>query len=199
MRVLNVGGSTRDIPIPRLYEGWEHVLLDIDPEVKPDICLDARELAALEPRQFDAIYCSHNLDLYYAHDLPKVLAGFRHVLKEGGFAEIRLPDLGSLMRHVVKNDLGLDHVLYQSMLGPVRVRDFIYGFGPEIERSGRDFYAHKNGFTKKALAKALLQAGFATVLFRKTHALELAAIAFQQPPTPEQRFLFGIRETAAVN
>jgi len=32
-KVLNVGGGSKNIPIPPLYSGWEHVLLDIDPDL----------------------------------------------------------------------------------------------------------------------------------------------------------------------
>jgi hypothetical protein len=31
MRVLNVGGNSKLIPIPSHYAGWEHLLPDIDP------------------------------------------------------------------------------------------------------------------------------------------------------------------------
>lgn len=91
-KVLNVGGGTRDIPLPPQYQGWEHILLDIDPRGQPDIVADARELTRLPPAQFDAVYCSHNLEHYYRHDGVKVLAGFRHVLKEDGLAHIMVPD-----------------------------------------------------------------------------------------------------------
>ena len=81
--VLNVGGGSKLIAIPPHYAGWSQLMLDIDPNAKPDVLADARELARLEPALFDAVYCSHNLEHYYAHDVPKVLAGFAHVLKPG--------------------------------------------------------------------------------------------------------------------
>jgi hypothetical protein len=38
-RVLNVGGGSKDIPLPLHYANWRHDLLDIDPKGKPDaIC-----------------------------------------------------------------------------------------------------------------------------------------------------------------
>lgn len=37
MKVLNVGGNSKDIALPALYEGWEQILLDVDPQGKPDI------------------------------------------------------------------------------------------------------------------------------------------------------------------
>ena len=52
---------------------------------------------------------------------------------------------------MVEKNLDIDDFLYQSPEGPITVRDVIYGYGAEIERSGNDFYAHKTGFTKKSL------------------------------------------------
>ena len=61
-RVLNVGGASKQIPIPAYFNGWEHLLLDVDPRGSPDIVCDARLLTTLPAGQFDAIYCSHNLE-----------------------------------------------------------------------------------------------------------------------------------------
>ncbi len=36
-RVLNVGGANKTIPLPPAYQGWEHVLLDIDPRAHPTL------------------------------------------------------------------------------------------------------------------------------------------------------------------
>lgn len=158
--VLNVGGNSKNIPLPELFGGWEHILLDIDPRGKPDVVCDARELTSLTGAKYDAVYCSHNLEHYYRHDAKKVLNGFHHVLKDDGFVHIRVPDMGELMTIVVTNNLDIDDVLYQSPAGPITVRDVIYGYGVEIERSGNDFFAHKTGFTKKSLMRLLTQTGF---------------------------------------
>src|SRR3954465_15568070 len=162
-RVLNVGGNAADIPLPPQYAGFEPLRLDIDPAVKPDVLCDGRELTRLAAGQFDAVYCSHNLEHYYRHDAPKVLRGFLHVLKTDGFAEIRVPDLHAVMRRVVQGNLEMNDVLYQSGMGPITVQDVIYGHGREIESSGRDFYAHKAGFTPRTLGKALEAVGFGAI------------------------------------
>ena len=60
-RVLNVGGNSREIPLPPIYAGWEQILLDIDPAGRPDIVGDARNLESLPAASCDAVYCSHNL------------------------------------------------------------------------------------------------------------------------------------------
>ena len=147
-RVLNVGGNSKAIPLPPQYHEFEHVLLDIDPKGSPDIVCDARQLTSLAADQFEAVYCSHNLEHYYRHDVPMVLAGFLHVLKEGGFAHIRVPDIQELMQVTVQQNLDLEDILYQSPAGPIMVLDVLYGYSVEIERSGQDFYAHKTGFTE---------------------------------------------------
>jgi SAM-dependent methyltransferase len=193
MRVLNVGGNSKAIPIPGHYAGWEHLLLDIDPRGRPDIVCDARLLPSLPAAQFDAVYCSHNLEHYYRHDGLRVLRGFLHVLKPDGFAEIHVPDLDTVMRHMIEHRVDLEDVLYTSPAGPMTPRDVFYGWGVEIERSGNDFYAHKTGFSANTLADTLKGAGFDTVLvLAAKESFELCAFAFKKKPAPEQLARLGI-------
>lgn len=44
---LDVGGSTKDIPLPENCRGWENVLLDIDPRGNPGVLCDARGRTSL--------------------------------------------------------------------------------------------------------------------------------------------------------
>lgn len=191
MRVLNVGGGSKDIALPPQYAGFEHVLLDIDPAGNPDVCCDARELHTLEPAQFDAVYCSHNLEHYHRHDVPRVLAGFRHVLKPGGWAQVRVPDIPAVMKMAIERRLDLEDTLYTSPAGPISVLDVIYGLGRQIEESGVDFYAHKTGFSNRTLTGVLRQAGFPHS-FSALGNLEINALAFVLPPGPEVRTRFGL-------
>ena len=190
-RLLNVGGSSKSIQLPPEYTGFEHVLLDIDPQGAPDILLDGRQLGELAAAQFDAIYCSHNLEHYFRHDVPKVLGGFFHVLKPGGFAQIRVPDLTELMRRVVQGKIDLEETLYVSPAGPIAPIDVIYGFGRQIETSGVDFFAHKTGFSSQSLARAVERVGFAPN-FSRVADLEIILIAFKGTPDPDSLRLFGI-------
>lgn len=180
-KVLNVGGNSKDIALPAIYQGWSNVLLDIDARGKPDVLCDARELTRLAAAEYDAVYCSHNLEHYYRHEVPKVLGGFRHVLKPQGFAHIRVPDMAEVMRQVVQKSMDIDDVLYQSPAGPITVRDVIYGYGVEIERSGNEFFAHKTGFTLKSLQAVLQACGFPFV-YSGAGDLEVMAVAFKQKP-----------------
>lgn len=194
-KVLNVGGNNREIPLPPQYSGWQQVLLDIDPRGNPDVLCDARELQCLPAAEYDAVYCSHNLEHYHRHDGRKVLAGFRHVLKDDGFVDIRVPDIGELMQAVVKNNMDVDDILYQSPAGPITVHDVLYGYGREIETSGNDFFAHKTGFTRKALMRFIQEGGFPMVFIAPGN-LEIIALAFTHPPTPYARTLFNLPATA---
>lgn len=190
-QVLNVGGNSKAIPLPVHYTGFEHILLDIDPKGEPDIVSDARQLTDLKGGQFDAVYCSHNLEHYYRHDVPLVLDGFLHVLKTGGFAQIRVPDIAEVMRLSVERDLDIDDVLYESPAGPIMVLDVIYGYSVQIERSGEDFFAHKTGFTEKSLLAALKRCGF-TKTYTMVGSLEVNAFAFKGSPDLETRLLLKL-------
>lgn len=190
-KVLNVGGNSKEIPLPGHFAGYEHLLLDIDPQGAPDILCDARTLTTLEPRQFDAIYCSHNLEHYYRHDVRKVLAGFLHVLKDDGFVQIHVPDIEELMRIVVARGIDIDDVLYESEAGPMTPIDVIYGWSIQIEESGQDFFAHKTGFTRKSLAAVLEQSGFSKT-YSASANLEVRALAFKQAPAPALKAMLGL-------
>lgn len=193
-RVLNVGGNRKEIPLPPQYAGWEHVLLDIDPQGKPDVVCDARKLSSLPGSTYDSVYCSHNLEHYYHHDVTKVLTGFIHVLKADGFAFIIVPDLGELMRNVVEKNLDIDDVAYHTKAGlHITVRDVIYGYGVQIEKSGNHFYGHKTGFTEKSLQLALSAAGFPWV-FTRVGNLEVSAIAFTNKPTEYAARMFNLSD-----
>jgi ubiquinone/menaquinone biosynthesis C-methylase UbiE len=190
-RVLNVGGNNKAIQLPPQYEGYEHILLDIDPKGSPDIVCDARELTSLQGKQFDAIYCSHNLEHYYRHEVGKVLAGFLHVLKDDGFAQIRVPDIAELMRVTIDNNFDIDDVLYQSPAGPIMVLDVLYGYSAQIERSGQEFFAHRTGFTQKSLLQALQRSGFSKI-YSRVGNLEINAVAFKGMPDDIARKLFNL-------
>ncbi|MCL7487981.1 MAG: class I SAM-dependent methyltransferase [Desulfobulbaceae bacterium] len=190
-KVLNVGGNSKTISLPPQYAEFEHVLLDIDPKGSPDIVCDARNLAELDAGQFDAVYCSHNLEHYYRHEVKRVLAGFLHVLKDGGFAQIRVPDIHEVMRVAIQRDLDIDDVLYQSPAGSIMVLDVLYGYSIEIEQSGQDFFAHKTGFTQKSLLKALQKAGFLKI-YSMTGNFEIDALACKGEPDRITRELFNL-------
>lgn len=198
-RVLSVGGN--DIlthPLPAHYSRFKQETLDIDPDVGADLVCDAREMLRLPGGGYDAVYCSHNLEHYYAHDVPRVLAGFLHLLEPQGFAEIWVPDIPAVMAHAAAKGLCLEDTLYQAGCGPILVRDVIYGFGKEVERSGQDFYAHKTGFSRASLRAHVLKAGFAECVdIKRGYSFELGVLAFKQAPDATTRRRFPIDVVAA--
>jgi hypothetical protein len=158
MIVLNVGGGpTRSLPSE--YDGWKQHLLDIDPSVNPDVCCDAKEMGNLAPEDYDAVYCSHNLEHFYAHDVPVVLSGFMHVLKSGGFVHISVPNIKNLMQSMLAGNLDINDVWYRAGDNPITFHDVLYGWSAAMNK-GNLFYSHKCGFTPLSLSKALNDAGF---------------------------------------
>lgn len=120
-----------------------------------------------------------------------VLGGFLHVLKAGGWAHIRVPDINAVMRAAVERNLDVEDALYTSPAGPIKVLDVLYGYGVEIERSGQDFFTHKTGFSQKSLSRCLTSAGF-TQVFSMVGNFEVEALATKGPASPLMRQLFGL-------
>lgn len=181
MRVLNVGGgASRDFP--PIYNGWTQEVLDINPDERPDIVCDAKEMRKLEPAAYDAVECSHTLEHFYRHEVQQVLTGFRHVLKPDGFARVVVPDLARLFEHVAKCDFDPDREWYRVPAGPITFHDVLYGWGKQL-KIGNHYFAHKCGFTDKSLGCELLRAGFAKVYTARDEYGNLTAFAFNKRPS----------------
>ncbi len=187
-KVLNVGGGANR-GMPKEYEGWHQDLLDIDPDVKPDLLCDAKEMRTLQPSSYDAVFCSHTLEHFYRHEIPQVLAGFLHVLKPTGFAHVIVPDMTGLFQAIAGKDI--HDVWYESAAGPITFHDVIYGWGQEIQR-GNLYYCHKTGFTDKSLAAAMRQAGFQTVMLAQDGGWNLYGFGFKAKPEEAQLIELGL-------
>jgi SAM-dependent methyltransferase len=177
--VLNVGCGF-DRVLPDQYKGWHQHTLDIDPKTLPDIQADGRDIAMIADESYDGVFCSHNLEHYPSHDVGKVLKGFYRVLKPRGKVEILTPDLVAVMSRVVEEKLDVDDELYVSPAGPITARDVIYGYQEQQASSGEDFFAHRSGFSKRSLKKALSNAGFTNIKITSTRKnTELQAIGYK--------------------
>lgn len=179
-KLLNVGGGpTRTIP--QVYVGCDQKLLDIDPEVHPDVCMDARDLGKLD-KKFSVIYCSHTLEHFHHHDVPSILSGFMHILEDDGFAHIEVPDLEYTVRHMLENGKDIMDVFYYAGTIAIKYHDVLFGWQKMIKHQGVDFYAHKTGFSKKSLSGVLRSAGFRKVLVATDYVGNLKAFAFKKNP-----------------
>lgn len=190
-RFLNVGGGSKEIPVPEYYRDWQHDLADADPESGADQAIEPRELTKLPAGMYDAAYCAHVLERYYPHDGRKVIAGIKHVLKADGFAEIRTVNLAAVMKDAATKNLELTDPVLQTDAGPVTVRDLIYGYQDELEETGDDSFVHRTGFSPKTLASLLSDAGFARVIVAG-YGFNLLAYAFKQEPNAEQKTLLNL-------
>ena len=191
--VLNVGGNNKETPLPAYYNGWEHVLLDLDLTGKPDLHMDAVDMVELEPSQYDAVYCSQNLEHYYRADVPIVLQGMRHVLKDDGFVEILVPDIEQLIKAAYENKLDIDDALYEIPgFGPITVHDYIFGYEFSSDPIGREICLHKTAFTQKSLEGFLKSNGFPFVFASNTWVWQIQMIGFKAKPGRLARDIFGI-------
>jgi len=193
--VLDIGAGPEAITLPPYFAGWKRVRLDVDAATNPDLLLDARELSKQPAGAFDAVYCAHNLEHYHRSDGLRVLNGIRHVLKPKGFAEFRVPDLGAVFKLIAEKNLDVDDILYTSGVGPILVRDVIYGYQPYIENAPNDFYSHKTGFTRKSLHDFFSRVNFERVVIGTFLPIELTAFAFVTLPTPEQAKMLSLPES----
>ncbi len=188
---LNVGGNNKITPVPNHYLGWRHDLLDIDPQVKPDILCDGRELNKLRAESYDSVYCSHNLEHYYTHDTYKVVKGFFHILKQEGFINIVVPDVFQAIYYALINNIDIDDDIAESADGAVKVKYLIYG--KIFSENTKHFDLHKTGFTNKSLKKLVLECGFVypSVLCSE---LEIKLYAFKQKPSKELKLMLNLKD-----
>ena len=188
--VLSIGPGAR--PVPPHYQGWKVLVGGDHAFAKPDLSISVRNLGDQPAAQFDAVYCAHALQTCYTHEVGRVVEGLRHIVKPGGFVEIRVPDVGAIMRMAVERKLDLEDALYKSQAGPVTVRDALYGYARNVGASPEHF-AHRVGFSRKSLRSILGRAGFAAAALLRPRALEIALVAFPQAPTEEHKALLKLK------
>ena len=161
-RVLNVGsGGNTNIPVD--FKDWEQVTLDINPEVEPDIVLDARDMHTLDPAQYDAVFSSHALEHFYKHEVESIVRGMMHVLKPDGTVYAIVPNVPRLLDLMRERQYDLDDVFYRvDGRMPVSFHDVLYGLGSAMAK-GNPYYAHKCAFTKISLGELFEYCGLKDV------------------------------------
>lgn len=169
----------RQLPDAKAFEGWEEIRVDVDPDCRPDIIANLTNMRPCIPDcAAGMIYCSHVIEHFFYHDIPRVLAEFVRILHPDGAAVIRLPDLAAVVRAFDESDL--ERPLYHSRSGPIAALDVIYGHRRSIEE-GNVFMAHRTGFTEASLARQLLAAGFDEVQTVPGPSVEFCAVATLRP------------------
>jgi protein O-GlcNAc transferase len=171
--VLHVGCGPADHHVlHESFQGpeWHEVRLDVDPGVKPDIVASISDMSPVASGSVDAVYSHHNIEHVFWHEVPRVMAEFFRVLKPGGEALISTPDLQSVAAEIAAGRL--EDRLYRSEAGDISALDIVYGLRSDIE-DGREYMAHRTGFTIRTLGRKLNQAGFVKIQVSRApgHAL----------------------------
>lgn len=151
---------------------WEHIRLDIDPDVKPDVIGDIRALHGIDSSSVDGVFSSHNLEHLHFNDVFMALKSFHRVLKDRGHLIVVVPDLQKACEEVAFGD-GLK-TLYESPAGPIAALDIIYGYRPYTIHN--QFMRHLTGFTDVWLKNVLVDQGFSAVEVAK-HGFDLWGFA----------------------
>ena len=174
--LVNVGcGPKHSSVLPRHFDDWQQLRVDVDAAVEPDILADLTDLSPIPTGSADAVWAAHCIEHLYEYQVPIALAEFRRVLRDDGFVCIIVPDLQTVASYLVADRL--HEPLYDSDAGPVTPHDIVFGFGAAIA-GGRTSMAHRCGFTPSMLQRAFEPVPFGEVLLRRrSTALELVAVA----------------------
>lgn len=166
-RVLHVGcGSS---PLPAWLADNVETRFDIDPNAKPDILGDMRDVAAaVGEQQFDVIFSNHALEHLYPHEVVPTLAGFKQVLAPDGVAIVIVPNL--------KGIKPTNEVVYHSPSGPICGLDMYYGLASVLH--AMPYMAHHSGFVKETFEDAFRAAGFDKFQVTEDDTYNLIAAGF---------------------
>jgi len=179
-QLLNVGcgprGQHHGMPG---FDGWVETRLDIDPSLHPDVVGSMTDMSAIASACVDAIVSSHNIEHLAPHQVPLALAEFLRVLTADGIGVVTCPDLQSVAARVAQGELLTP--LYESSAGPIAALDVLYGLRGAMA-AGKDFMAHRCGFTLPVLIDLLLSAGFARAVgIVRPEAFDLWVVASKSP------------------
>jgi predicted SAM-dependent methyltransferase len=117
---LHIGGE-------EAKPGWK--IFNVQPGPDVDYTGDCSDLSAFADASVDDIYASHVLEhLGYQEKLPRALAEFHRVLKQGGRARISVPDFEILCRLFVDARQMNDRIMIMRMAfgGQLDAYDFHY-------------------------------------------------------------------------
>jgi ubiquinone/menaquinone biosynthesis C-methylase UbiE len=175
--VLHVGcGAANKESLHESFRGdnWTEIRLDLNPEVVPDIVASMHFMPMVEAESVDAVWACHTLEHLEVGKFEAALREFFRVLRSDGFLLMAVPDLKRVAQAIL--DTGLDRPVYNSPAGPICPVDMLYGCRVWVQQ-GNEFQAHRNGFTKETLEKALWLAGFKSVRVAEGENFDLWGVA----------------------
>jgi len=155
---IGCGGQTlQDLP-KHFHEGWVEFRLDINPDCCPDILSSITDMSVIEEDAcFDAVYSSHNLEHLELFEVPCALNEIFRVLKPAGEFWVKVPNLELIAYAILE---GVHHQpLYESPAGAICPVDMLFGHQASLAM-GKNYMAHRSGFTRRSLYQYLRQAGF---------------------------------------
>lgn len=161
-------------PLPGIYGLWS-------PHSLP---ADTHRLATQPRHTFDSIYCPFSVVQFHLHEIPKLLASFRQLLKSDGFVHIRTRDIDQILQETRKRGLGISDVLYQSAGRSFTVHEMLYGDQQQPVHCA---------FSLKSLVSLATQCGFPHV-YGGPHPqdFEINLYAFPSLPVAEFAQLLGL-------
>jgi hypothetical protein len=182
--VLNIGcGKTPLNEFTKCFDGWKEVRIDAFENETADVISSIVDFEGIPDSCADAVWASHVVEHNYWHELPKIFSNMMRVLKDDGFAIVKVPNLATIAGAIHGNILT---TIYDTSVGPVTAMDMIYGHRGLVEAMGEGM-AHKTGFTKSSMEAVLESLGIKAIVKEMQHDLEVVAFLFKDEP-PEVIF-----------
>ena len=76
--LINAGSGARGGGwLPPLFDGWEHVRVDVDPAVRPDLVANVTDLYSIPTGCADAVWSAHCIEHLFAHEVLTAIGEFR--------------------------------------------------------------------------------------------------------------------------
>lgn len=143
---------------------WKKVTLHSNPKLNPDIVANIFDLSSIPDNSYDAVTTNGDLEYVAPHQLPKVLAEFKRIVKIGGLVLIGVADaqkLGEYINKLKDNTV----VMRVPSVGNLTAHDLLYGHADTLAK-GIDVLP-RVGYTSKRLGEALKAQGFGTIRIKR--------------------------------
>jgi len=173
MKLLNIGGGSKSIPLPEKYKDYEHLLFDVCPEA--DYSYDLLDYMSgksyYEPvPKCDVVYMSHILEHFSPRNIVPILQFIKSdLLVPGGTLDVRVPNVKEVMVHLVSNGMSLVDPLYSLEDGTsICTIDILYGHQAAIKK-GNHYMEHLMAFDAPTLEAVLTIAGYENIEWQSTN------------------------------